>query len=72
MISGYEDGTFRPENNITREEFVKLVFEAFKNYAGFRPEDINVKRMAVYNEKMEKFRWFFENNTCNYILFMVL
>lgn len=30
VISGYEDGTFRPENNITREEFVKLVFEAFK------------------------------------------
>ena len=34
----------------------ELVFEAFKNYAGFRPEDINVKRMAVYNEKMENFR----------------
>ena len=33
-----------------------LVFEAFKNYSGFRPEDVTVKRMAVYNEKMEKFR----------------
>ena len=33
-----------------------LVFEAFKNFSGFKPEDIAVKRMAVYNEKMEKFR----------------
>ena len=33
-----------------------LVFAAFKNFAGFAPDDIKVKRMAVYNEKMEKFR----------------
>ncbi|MBR3934592.1 MAG: S-layer homology domain-containing protein [Clostridia bacterium] len=30
IISGYEDGTFRPENNITREEFLKLVLESLK------------------------------------------
>ena len=33
-----------------------LVFAAFRNFAGFAPDDIKVKRMAVYNEKMEKFR----------------
>ena len=43
----------------------ELVFEAFKNYAEYRPEDVCVRRTAVYNEKMEKFRWFSENNTCN-------
>ena len=34
----------------------ELVFEAFKNYAEYRPEDVCVRRTAVYNEKMEKFR----------------
>lgn len=33
-----------------------LLFVAFENFAGFRPEDISVRRTAVYNEKMEKFR----------------
>ena len=33
-----------------------LVFAAFQNFSGFRPEDLKVKRMAVYNEKMEIFR----------------
>ena len=28
-ISGYEDGTFRPNNNITRAEFAKLLVSAF-------------------------------------------
>ena len=30
IISGYVDGDFRPNNNITREEFVKLIVCAFK------------------------------------------
>ena len=28
IISGYPDGTFRPENRVTREEFVKMVISA--------------------------------------------
>ena len=28
IVSGYEDGSFRPEKTITREEFVKLICEA--------------------------------------------
>jgi predicted RNA-binding protein Jag len=31
LINGYEDGTFRPDNNITRAEFMALVNRAF-NY----------------------------------------
>ena len=34
----------------------ELVFDAFKNYSGYKIEAPSVKRMAVYNEKMEKFR----------------
>ena len=30
LLNGYEDGTFGPERDITREEFVKVVLEAFK------------------------------------------
>ena len=33
-----------------------LLFAAFENFAGYRPEGVSVKRTAVYNEKMEKFR----------------
>ncbi|MCI9626229.1 MAG: S-layer homology domain-containing protein [Clostridia bacterium] len=29
IVSGYEDGAFRPDSNITREEFVKIAVEAF-------------------------------------------
>ena len=29
VINGYEDGTFRPENNVTRAEFAKMVSVAF-------------------------------------------
>jgi len=43
VISGYPDGTFKPENSITRAEFVKLVSKIFnyidKSEAGF--PDVN-------------------------------
>lgn len=32
VISGYEDGTFRPDNNITRAEFAKMLTVAFGKY----------------------------------------
>ena len=31
IVSGYEDGTFRPDNNITRAEFCKLIMCATMN-----------------------------------------
>lgn len=35
IISGYSDGTFRPENNITINEFIKMIIEA-GNYSLIR------------------------------------
>ncbi len=32
IVSGFEDGTFRPDNNITKAEFVKIVVSAFGLY----------------------------------------
>ncbi len=30
IVSGYNDGTFRPSNNVTRAEFLKMILSAFK------------------------------------------
>lgn len=32
IVNGFEDGTFRPESNITKAEYVKLVISAFGLY----------------------------------------
>mgnify|MGYP002513154257 CR=1 FL=1 len=34
IVNGYEDGTFRPENHITRAEFAKLVLSAYQAKGG--------------------------------------
>lgn len=34
IIDGYDDGTFRPQNNITRAEFVKLVYSYLEKHNG--------------------------------------
>lgn len=33
IIDGYEDGTFRPDNSVTREEFVKMIVSASGLYS---------------------------------------
>ena len=39
IIDGYEDKTFRPNNNITRAEFVKILVSAlFTEYDGANSE----------------------------------
>ncbi|CEN83265.1 IdeS/Mac family cysteine endopeptidase [Paraclostridium sordellii] len=42
-VNGYEDGTFRPDNSITRSEFVKLVnkYFGFNNKEDVKFSDIN-------------------------------
>ena len=42
-VNGYEDGTFRPDNSITRAEFVKLVnkYFGFNNKENIKFSDIN-------------------------------
>lgn len=34
VISGYEDNSFRPDNTVTREEFVKMIISAMGYYDG--------------------------------------
>ena len=43
-VNGYEDGTFRPDNSITRAEFVKLVnkYFGFNNKEDIKFSDINI------------------------------
>lgn len=56
----YKDGIFyfnaRLASGVELNINPDLLFEAFKNYSDCKPSNINVKRMAVYNEKMEIFR----------------
>ena len=57
IIEGYEDGTFRPKNNVTRAEFVKIVNKAFGfNQAGNKSFK-DVKDDAWYANDV-KMLWF--------------
>lgn len=44
-VNGYEDGTFKPDNSITRAEFVKLVnkYFGFKDTGASKFSDVNSK-----------------------------
>lgn len=45
VMSGYDDGLFRPEKTISREEFALLIY----NYAKYKGMDVsNIEGMAVY------------------------
>ena len=39
VVDGYEDGTFRPENNVTRQEFAQMMY----NYAVYKDYDLSAK-----------------------------
>ena len=39
VVDGYEDGTFRPENNVTRQEFAQMMY----NYAAYKGYDLNAE-----------------------------
>ena len=39
VVDGYEDGTFRPENAVTRQEFAQMLY----NYAKYKGYDLNAK-----------------------------
>jgi len=51
LINGYEDGTFRPNNEINREELAALIVRAL-NYAGVKTEVTPAK----VNELLAKFQ----------------
>lgn len=39
VVDGYEDNTFRPENNVTRQEFAQMMY----NYAAYKGYDLSAK-----------------------------
>ena len=39
VVDGYEDNTFRPENNVTRQEFAQMMY----NYAAYKDYDLSAK-----------------------------
>ena len=39
VVDGYEDNTFRPENNVTRQEFAQMLY----NYAAYKGYDLTAK-----------------------------
>ncbi len=48
IINGYTDGTFRPENNITRAELAKLLCEAFGSGDGSTADFTDVSQGSWY------------------------
>lgn len=53
MISGYEDGTFRPDGQVTREE-IAAMFYAYAKYAGL---NTNTAFVAGYNDMNSVASW---------------
>ena len=39
VVDGYDDNTFRPENNVTRQEFAQMMY----NYAAYKDYDLSAK-----------------------------
>ena len=55
ILGGYEDGTFKPENNITRAEFAKVVYVIFNGM-----DDVNAQMYvsdSQFND-VAKTQWF--------------
>ncbi|MEC2073433.1 S-layer homology domain-containing protein [Alkalihalophilus marmarensis] len=60
IVNGYVDGTFRPNNEITRSEFVKLVVDAFdlkSNDAGARDTYFYADTYTMKNSLHETYHW---------------
>lgn len=55
IISGYPDGTFRPDNSVTRAEFAKIIKEAF---------DLQEKNLLDY-EDIKQEAWYYPYLGCS-------
>lgn len=51
-LQGYETGEFRPNDNVTREQFVKTVVTAFNIKDGEEPGFLDVDRSAWYYDSI--------------------
>lgn len=57
FISGYEDGSFRPEGNITRAEFCSMVYRAFpKPEEDNQPSEKKWSLTKIASAELENFR----------------
>lgn len=54
VVEGYADGTFRPEQTITRAEFLKIILEAGTTY-----EDGDCTEMKITYSDVSEDDWFF-------------
>lgn len=70
IIEGYEDGTFRPDEPLTRAEFAKIMVELFGYYDTFKAkdyQDINVRKWyADYVEKISAAQIMYETDGVNF------
>ncbi len=56
IVSGYEDGTFRPANNITRAETIQMV----NNVLGRRPDkDHLLPGMVTFSDNLDTSKWYY-------------
>lgn len=56
IVSGYPDGTFQPENNITRAETIQMV----NNVLGRRPDkDHLLPGMVTFSDNLNTSKWYY-------------
>lgn len=49
IVNGYEDNTFRPNNNITRAESAKIIKEAFKEMEYIKSNQLHIRGLENFN-----------------------
>lgn len=59
LIDGYEDGTFRPENEITRAEAVKILNRAADRAPTPKSIDAYIKSKGIPFEDLQTSAWYF-------------
>lgn len=68
FIKGYEDGTYRPDNSITRLEALSLFARAMGSRSEAN-EDALAAAMALYESKLEKYELSFGTEDVAYLLY---
>ena len=70
VVTGYPDGTFRPNNSITRQEMVAMLYRFAKNMLKYDTSDMADLSSFTDADKvgdwaLESFRWSVANNVVN-------
>lgn len=69
VVSGYSDGSFAPENNVTRAEFIKMISKAFKlepdapaeEASAEKTDDANGEETAAVFNDVGKDDWYYNS-----------